>query len=297
MNDIEISVITPTFNRAHTLDRLFASLNLQSFKKFEWIVVDDGSSDQTRNNIEIYKKHSAFPIRYYYQKNGGKHRAVNNGIKKSQGEMILVVDSDDWCNPGALECLSGLWHSLTLEERKRYSGVSVLKVTQDGKVIGDEYPVLLPLKDYVDRFNRRITGDKQELIRRDLFTENLYPEIPGEKYIAPSYPWLRIGEKYSTLFSNERLFSAEYLNDGISKNNIFFRSNSPKGCSKVYEFLFQLSSDRYGKMKSAVNFYRFFFHGGEFKRLGKLTFPGMILGLAFFLYDKINLISIRNLRK
>jgi glycosyltransferase involved in cell wall biosynthesis len=285
MNKPHISVITPTFNRAHTLDRVYSSLASQTFKSFEWIVIDDGSTDETKALIENYSRTAFFPIKYYYKKNGGKHRAMNIGFSRAQGELVLVFDSDDWCFPYALERLFELWRSLPDCEKGAYSGVSVLKTSTAGKVIGDKYPEYPPLNNYIDRYNRRIKGDKWELIRRDICIDYPYPEIEGEKYIAPSYPWLQIGKKYKTIFSNEALFFGDYLNDGISNNNILFRAKSPKGCCKVYDLQHQVSDNLRTKIKSAINYYRFFWRCGAKKRFGKFTVPGLICGFFFYVFD------------
>jgi glycosyltransferase involved in cell wall biosynthesis len=284
-NKIWLSVITPTYNRAHTIDRVYNSLAAQSFRSFEWVVIDDGSTDNTKELISHYSQISFFPIRYYYKPNGGKHRAVNFGFKQSHGEFILVFDSDDWCFSYAFERLFELWHSLPDREKMNYSGVSVLMAHTNGEIIGDLYPPSSNLKTYVDRYNHRIRGDKWELIRRDLYVKYSYPEIDGERYIAPSYSWLQIGKQYKTLFSNDVLSCGDYLNDGISKNNILYRASNPKGCCKVYALQFHMSKIFLLKLKSATNYYRFFWRGGALKMLGTFTLPCIILGYLLFIYD------------
>ena len=102
-NDYIFTVFTPTYNRAHTLSRVYKSLADQTFKNFEWLIVDDGSTDGTKVLIEKWTEEASFPIRYFYQENQGKHIAHNLGVKKARGELFLSLDSDDTCVPEALE--------------------------------------------------------------------------------------------------------------------------------------------------------------------------------------------------
>ena len=99
---MKVTVLTPTFNRAHTLDKLYRSLICQTCADFEWMIVDDGSTDNTKDLIESYIRENNFKISYYYKQNGGKHRALNYGIKNVDSELTFVVDSDDWLTPNAI---------------------------------------------------------------------------------------------------------------------------------------------------------------------------------------------------
>jgi hypothetical protein len=218
---------------------------------------------------------------------------MNLGFKNSFGKLIIVFDSDDWCVSTALEKIAALWDGLSGQERNHHSGVSVLKAYTNGIVVGDRFPRNPELKTYVDRFNRRISGDKWEIIRRDLCQEYPYPEIKGEKYLAPSLPWLKIGERYKTIFSNQKLMIVDYLEDGISKQNILYRSRNPKGCCLVYEHRFNVSRNMYCKLKSIINLHRFFFHGGPLLNHGGYSIFGVIFGFLFYCYDLITIKKIR----
>lgn len=297
MKPVFFTILTPTYNRCHTLKRVYDSLLLQTYKHFEWVIIDDGSSDNTSQFIEKLSRRSQFTIRYFFQKNGGKHRALNNGFQKAKGELILVFDSDDWCVPQTLERFASRWENIEAGKKDKCSGISVLKIYQNGTVVGDEYPEAEKINSYVDRFNMQIKGDKWELIRRDLCIDYPYPEIEGEKYIAPSYQWLQIGQKFGTIFCNEKLSIVEYLQDGISKNNISYRANNPKGCCLVYMEQFYLAENCLLKLKCAINYYRFVYHGGPMDRIGKYTLIGMMLGLFFFIADSCRCRYLKNRAK
>lgn len=100
-----ITVFTPTYNRENTLARLYESLKEQTYKDFEWLIVDDGSTDSTSSLIQKFQEENIIQIRYYYTSNGGKHRAINFGVKKANGELFFIVDSDDYVMPNVLEII------------------------------------------------------------------------------------------------------------------------------------------------------------------------------------------------
>ena len=214
---------------------------------------------------------------------------MNNGFIKSNGELVLVFDSDDWCVPYALDRFDQIWKNIPASKRDKYSGISALKIDKNHETVGEKYPEKPELKTYLDRFNRKIRGDKWELIRRDICCKYLYPEIAGEKYLAPSYQWLLIGQRYRTLFINEKLSIIEYLTDGISKNSIAFRSKNPKGACMVYELRFKVARNLFLKFRSAILSHRFFFHGGSFRNHGFYTVVGLVPAFLLYLCDLIRL--------
>lgn len=294
MNTCLFTVLTPTFNRSHTLQRVYDSLSAQTFKNFEWLIVDDGSTDSTRRLVARFEKTAFFPIHYVYQKNGGKHRALNTGFQIATGELVLGFDSDDWCTPNALERFAAHWARLDDTDKAGYSGMSALKAYRNGKVVGDDYAAAASLQTYIDRFNHRLRGDKWECIRNDLCRKYPYPEISGERYIAPSYPWLKIGRKFKTLFLNEKLSIIEYQPDGISKNNILYRANNPKGACLVYALQFGLARSAWLKTRCAINYHRFSFHGGYSRFFGAYSLAGLPAGLCYYLVDTY---AVKNLEK
>src|SRR5258708_17921278 len=118
------TVFTPTFNRSQTLSRVYESLRLQTFRDFEWLIVDDGSTDGTKELVERWQTVSGFPIRYIYQENQGKPAAFNHGVQEARGELFLTLDSDDACVPHALERLKYHWDGIPTAEKDKFSAVN-----------------------------------------------------------------------------------------------------------------------------------------------------------------------------
>lgn len=257
-----ISVFTPTYNRADLIHRVFDSLNEQSFTDFEWIVVDDGSTDETAGVLEDFRARASYPIKTHQRENRGKARSINDGLDLAEGELFICFDSDDWCTPDALARIAEVWTGLSTDERKAYSGISCLKVLQDGALVGEDYSRMMSKgESYVDRFNRRVKGDKWEIIRTDLHRSARYDLADDERYMAPEYAWLKIGKTHKAVFLNEALSVVEYQADGISLNNLSHRASSPVSATRFYRLAWSVSDGARNRLRTAINCVRFSFHG------------------------------------
>ena len=182
-----ISILTPTYNRAHTLPRLYKSLKQQTMKDFEWIIVDDGSTDNTKYIVEKWiKEINLFNIIYIKQKNGGKHRALNKGIPHAKYDYIYIVDSDDYLTDDAVEKIH-LWIS-TIDNKSKFAGVSGLKgkITDKGMIIIGQFPSKLEFIDAtnLERKSKKLLGDKAEVYRKDILLKYPFPEFEGEKFLT-----------------------------------------------------------------------------------------------------------------
>jgi len=207
------TVFTPTYNRRHVLPRVYDSLRNQTFKNFEWLIVDDGSTDGTSDLVEVWKKEADFPIRYYYQTNRGKHFAFNRAVKEARGELFLPLDSDDACIPAALEKLKKTWDSIPVGQRQFFSGVTALCMDERGMLIGDRFPKDMLDSDALEiRYRFRVKGEKWGFTRTDVLKEFPFPEIEGTHYISEAIVWNAIAEKYKTRFINE-ILRVYYLHD------------------------------------------------------------------------------------
>jgi len=198
-----LTVFTPTYNRAHTLHRVYESIRSQTLQKvdgkyiFEWIVVDDGSTDNTAELIERWRNEADFPIRYFHQENRGKPHASRKGIEEANGELFLFADSDDAFLPETFETFYNVWHDFSDEERRLCGGIGVLCRDQDGKRVGCDYPIekrLLPALDTVMKWRHIGLGETWAALK----TENLKKAftIPREaahlKFIPETFFWDRI---------------------------------------------------------------------------------------------------------
>jgi glycosyltransferase involved in cell wall biosynthesis len=200
------TVFTPTFNRAHTLPRVYAALAGQTYRDFEWLVVDDGSTDGTRELIEKLRAEASFPIRYFHQENQGKHIAWNRGVDEARGQLFLLLDSDDSCVPEALERFKYHWDHIPPERRGEFTGVTALCRDQLGRLIGSRFP-----KDVTDsdsnemRYHYKVTGEKWGFHRIDVLRRFRFPSIPGVKFVPEGLVWSKIARSYKTRYVNEVL--------------------------------------------------------------------------------------------
>jgi len=198
-----LTVFTPTFNRADKLHRVYNSIKKQTLQKvndeyiFEWIIVDDGSSDNTKEIVEKWKNESAFIIRYFYQENQGKPSASRKGIEEAKGELFLFADSDDEFLPETFETFYNIWHEFSDEEKEKCGGIGVLCKDQFGQRVGRDYPVthqLIPSLEAVFGWRDIGMGETWAVLK----TKNLKKafKIPDEakhlKFIPESFFWSRI---------------------------------------------------------------------------------------------------------
>jgi glycosyltransferase involved in cell wall biosynthesis len=200
------TVLTPTFNRAHTLPRVWESLKAQTFDGFEWVVVDDGSTDDTAELVSGWAAQAPFPVRYMRQDNKGKHVAMNRGVALATGELIVSLDSDDACVTTALERFAFHWRSIPAERRAEYYGVVCQCVDVAGRLVGDPFP-----EDVIDAFGLdaryvwKLRGENWGAVRADLMRAHPFPEQPERMRIPESVVWDRIGQTHLARFVNESL--------------------------------------------------------------------------------------------
>ncbi len=200
------TVFTPTYNRAHLLHRVFDSLERQTSRDFEWLVVDDGSTDETESIVRDWAARAAFPVRYVRQPNAGKHVAFNHGVREARGRLFLTWDSDDGAVPEALERFSAHWDGIPPDRRHGFSAVSALRRNEDGTLIGDPFPSDVLDSDPLELFFRyRVRGDKWGFHRTDVLRAHPFPEPAGVTFVTESVLWFAIARRYRTRYVNEAL--------------------------------------------------------------------------------------------
>lgn len=201
------TVFTPTYNRADTLTRVFDSLQRQTFRDFEWLIVDDGSTDATQTLAEQFKRGAHFPVRYIRQDvNSGKHVAFNRGVREAAGELFLTLDSDDGCVPDALARLMFHWESIPAYSRDQFSAVTSLCMDEAGRVVGDRFPENVWDSDSIElEYRFRVKGEKWGFQRTSVLRAHPFPEPPGVRFVPESVVWLSIARRYRTRFINECL--------------------------------------------------------------------------------------------
>lgn len=200
------TVFTPTYNRARTLHRAWESIKAQTFRDFEWLVVDDGSTDGTRELVERYAREADFPVRYIWQANQHKKVAFNRAAQEARGELLIALDSDDACVPQALERFWWHWQAIPAAERDRYSAVTGLCMDQDGAIVGDRFPG----GEWQDgtgiemKHRWRVRGEKWGFQRTSVLRAFPFPEdVRG--LVPEGYVWSQLDLHYLTRFINEPL--------------------------------------------------------------------------------------------
>lgn len=190
-----ISVVTPTFNRGHLIHRVYESLLKQTYQNFEWIVVDDGSSDNTRLIIEEWIKKSTFAIKYYYQINSGQNVALNTGIKASNGDFFVQADSDDEFYPKAFEIFTKTWQKIINESMfEKTDGIWCLCENEKNTLIGQAFKKESFFNYHDIFFNLTYIGEKWHIIKMETMKQNLFPiaENKLRYYIPESTVWAKI---------------------------------------------------------------------------------------------------------
>jgi len=211
------------------LKNAFMSLKKQSFKDFEWIIIDDGSSDNTKDIVKTFEK-AFFPIRYFYQTNGGKHIAYNNGVKYSKGEYVIVLDSDDTFLPYTLEIL--FYYLACVPSNPLIVGIKGTTLGKNFKINGSHFSknsFLLDttIENFIFKFNKK-RGEMLLLIKKSVALEFLYPEIRGLHYFPETIVETEITKKYQFRFIDVPVRNYETNNDSLTnkksnryKENIF----------------------------------------------------------------------------
>lgn len=223
-----LTVFTPTYNRAHTLSRTYDSLCRQTKKEFIWLIIDDGSSDNTYELIKEWKdKENGFEIRYIYKQNGGMHTAHNVAYENIDTELNICIDSDDMIAENAVEIITNTWERI---RDKKYAGLIGLDASISGNILGQRFPYTgyeTTLFDFEKKFGNE---DKKLVYRTDVMRQYPpYPEFEREKLVALSYKYLLCDQDYVLYALNEVLCYVEYQIDGSTNNMWKQRVNNAKG--------------------------------------------------------------------
>lgn len=230
-----VTILTPTYNRAAYLPKLYESLKAQTNRDFLWLVVDDGSEDGTEALFASYGQKDV-EIRYIRQKNGGKHTALNRGISEIQSELTFIVDSDDYLPENAVETI------LAYHEKYRRTpglcGYSFLRCHRDGRVNTAYFPSDELVGSYAQvRINGGIGGDKAEVFYTEILKKYPFPVFPGEKFMPEDTVWMQMSGPYQMVHINKNIYYCDYLEDGLTNTGRRMKVHSPRGMvlrSQVY---------------------------------------------------------------
>lgn len=295
MNNNLITVFTPTFNRAYTLETLYKSLVLQNNKNFEWLIVDDGSTDNTENLIKEIKKKAPFSIRYLKTTNGGKHRAINKGVKIAKGFLFFIVDSDDFLTNDAIEKLF-LWDK-SLDKKEKYAGISGNRGDNSGELLGTTFVGKYLDATNIERNKYNILGDKAEAYYTNILKKFPFPEVSGELFMTEDIVWDRIAiTGLKIRWFNDIIYISEHRSDGLIAQGNLRYANSPIGYA-----MYVLQKEEIFQIKGIEKLYSGFYYYESVKtnvsliKASKLLKRNCLLFIFFWIWQTSKIFIKRRL--
>lgn len=212
-----VSIVTPTFNRAYILEKAYNSLKRQTLNSFEWIIIDDGSTDNTEELVKGWKnQNNSFEITYFRQENGGKHRALKKAFSMVKYDYVLILDSDDFLTDDAVEFICNRIEEM--KDKSDFAGFSGLK-NLGGKTVSSSFK-----GEYIDctnleRIKYGLNVDMAEVYKTEILKKYPFPEFEGEKFCSESAVWDKIAmDGYKIRWYNKVIYNAEYIEDGLTRN-------------------------------------------------------------------------------
>lgn len=295
---MKVTVFTPTYNRAYIIEDLYRSLQRQTCMDFEWLVIDDGSSDGTEACFRKWAEDTnCFPIRYYKQPNGGKCRAINRGLDLAQGELFFTVDSDDYLTNDAIEKVVGWFESI--DPNGPIQGVVANRgysPTLTENYLFEEDSMdrsLLDIYTFTRSGRQVFDGERAFIFYTAFHRKYKYPEYPNENFMTEAVAWNRMAaDGYKMRYYNDIIWVYAYRDDGLTKagNSLFLRN--PRGYGLVLrekaEFL------HWSKLKVLQMRYTFTCdlsaHYSSLQIAGFIDAPYPLIALINWLHKSIQLI-------
>lgn len=266
------TIFTPTYNRAYMLKNLYQTLCEQTYKNFEWLIIDDGSTDDTQDIVKTFIDEQVIDIRYIYQDNQGKHVAINRAAELALGKWFFIVDSDDRLIKESLR-ISKIYCDQIFDD-SNFAGVVGLRADMSGKIwdtfsnksINNKNREVSKIKnEIIDatcvqyRYKLKMKGDRAEIVKTEVLKKYKFPKIENENFMSESWLWYSLSrDGYLFRWFHEVIYITEYLEDGLTQNskNIMIR------CCKSKSYLenFTVSIPEIPiieKIKAQTNYYRF----------------------------------------
>ena len=285
---ISLTIFTPTYNRAETIVRTYDSLLRQSVLDFEWLIVDDGSTDGTENLVKVWIEEAPFVIRYICQENGGKYKAYNRGLINADGKLFFCVDSDDWLPNNTVEKI--LCYKDILMADNSLAGIIGLKEYQNKDIIGIPFTVETDRSSFWNLERMGQGGERSIIFKTDIAKHFLFPEQTNEIFMTESVVYDRYNGKYKFLVLNESLTICEYQNGGLSSNPRKLMVRNPAGYKLYFSQRLDLAESLIARVKYAISYnaFRYIYNGtayeynGPYKFLIKALRPlGFLLALKY----------------
>lgn len=294
--NIFFSVFTATYNRGYCLHRVYNSLLNQSFKSFEWVIVDDGSDDSTGELVNAWIKENKLVIKYKYQTNQGKPTAWNKGLEIASGQLFVNLDSDDSLLPEALKVFYDEWQ--LIGDKQSFYGVVGLTVNTKQEINGDKFPQdILDLNSIDLVHNYKINGDKSGALLTEVLCKFKFPKFKDEKFVPESLIWTRIAKEYKQRYINipVKMCNSGRL-DSFTINMGLVRFKNKLGYLTYYHELCNLSNIPLSrKFKYRVGYYAMKLHCYKILEASGynlsvksnlfITVPARICGFVLFILD------------
>lgn len=253
---MKITVFTPTFNRADLLKRLYKSLVIQTCKDFVWLIVDDGSSDNTKEEVAMWMKENLIEIKYIYQTNQGMFAAHNTAYKNIATELNICVDSDDYLKNDSIKSILELWNEV--EDKNNLAGMIFNNEDIRGNLIGSDLPNVKTVTLYDVNHYYKVGGDKKLVYRTDVISKYRYPITKNEVAIPSTYIYYQIDLKYKLFVSHKSICVVDYQPNGLSKNERNRLISSPGNSAKFFILLYRIENrNKKNKILFLAKYYAF----------------------------------------
>ncbi|MBI5997586.1 glycosyltransferase family 2 protein [Clostridium perfringens] len=245
-----LTIFTPTYNRAYIIENLYKSLVLQKNKEFIWLIVDDGSSDNTEMLVKKWIDENKIEIRYIKQKNQGKHIAHNVGVENCETEFFFCVDSDDYLLENAVQ---DIFYDIKYTEFNDVAGIVSSRIDETGNVLGSEIKYKVKYSNHNELYEKyKLKGDTALIFKTKVLEKYKFPKIVGEKFIGEDYIYCQIDVNYKLYISPNKYYVCKYLDDGYTKNMFNLIKKNPKGYTLLKKKKLELSTSLKVKYKSAA---------------------------------------------
>lgn len=223
----KLTIFTPTYNRGYIIGKLYDSLLSQTNKNFKWLIVDDGSSDNTEELVKSWIDEGKIEIKYIKQENQGKHIAHNTGVENCDTELFFCVDSDDYLLDNAVEDIYSDYCNI---QDNSIAGIVSIRMTEKIEPIGTDMPIGIRYSSLSDLYEKyKFRGDTALVFKTNILKKYKFPKINGEKFVGEEYVYCQIDKNYKLFISSNRYYICEYLEDGYTKNVAKLIVNNPKG--------------------------------------------------------------------
>ncbi|MCD9854168.1 glycosyltransferase family 2 protein [Epilithonimonas sp. JDS] len=283
-----LTIFTPTYNRAYILPKLYRSLINQSNKKFIWLIVDDGSSDETKDLIMKFQAENLVEIQYIYQENRGKHFAVNNGLRNTKTEFFTVIDSDDFLSDNAVEEMEKL--SEKIKNDRQIAGFTFIRFSEKTNFDSEKYGKIEWLVSGRAEYEWEFPGEMIYCFKTEIHQQFMFPEFEDEKFCPESLVFRRIERKFKILFTDKVLAFGDYLEDGLMSNYYQLLIKNPKSSLLNIKERFQDDLSQSEKFYLAKNYWDIASKSGA-------SFTEKFFGINPFLIFKVLMNKLKSKHK